>query len=195
MYIFAPDFDAWSFHLSQGAGCKEFVTAVNGREIDYPAPEDWEFRSLKFPFAHDKYSAVMKMKTGKDGKNLINLEPWLEHPPIKAMVENTAIIDEIIYYDKVDGNEITPEQAFANTVHMDPAKKPPSNRPGKKRKLPEETPPAPATPNSSAASSANTPDSVLFAERLKPSDPVATDRCCANALAEVTLLHYETRNL
>ena len=55
---------------------------------------------------------------------------------MKALVEDTNVCDSIVYYD-AHGTEIDEATAFAWSQTMDPSKKPPSKRPGKRALEPE----------------------------------------------------------
>ena len=138
------DFTTWCYKLNgPKEEIKAFVNNTNGKGIEYPPYDGCEYPTCKFPFYHDKLNDVMKMKVKANGIPMMTIEEWMEHETVKQLLEDRAVVDEILYVKAaygVKGPFIEEEEAFNLSATMDPAKKPASNRPGKRAGDPN-TPP------------------------------------------------------
>ena len=150
--FYAPNYQSWDMKITENDGFKDFIEVANGKDTEYPAPAGWQYRSLKFPF---KYNAPRKMMTMKmhEGQPLMSIEEFLEHPTIDALVTDRNVINEILYFTKPGGTEITEAEAFENSRNIDASKKPPSRRPGKRDADAAASAP-PETPTKSSKSAA-----------------------------------------
>ena len=132
----------WSFEI----GTHESSEAINflkvTKEIEFAKPDaDFRYPSVKYPFKWDKAQGAHAVKV-HNGKPIVDIELFLEHPQISPLLDNgTGVVDQILYFDKVGGKEISEEVAIANSKDIDLDKKPAPTRPGK-RKAPDQTPPA-----------------------------------------------------
>ena len=156
VHIVASNWARFKYRVvGQQGQWKMLGEVTNSKNTEYPAPPDHEYPSVKFPFNWVKALKCWEMKPNKQGGNLIGLDDWIEHPQIEEILCDLSIVGEIIYYgDRFGGTEITLEQAIENSHNVDPANKPPSKLPGK-RKAPETE-----TPHSSGGSSSGTPKSA-----------------------------------
>ena len=167
LYFLVTDWQEWAFGLDVPKGHEDgdkFVQAAT-KDLELKAPPGHQYSSAKFNFKSEKlpngeWLFRLKPRADVDG-NVISIEEFLEHSLIQPLVEGPgAIIDAIDYYQRVyKGKELEAEEAFKLSAEMDYAKKPPSQRPGKRAKpeptsIGEGSGSAPPTPAKSTKSNA-----------------------------------------
>ena len=142
LHLFVNNYEEWGYKcIGSEEDSKNFSNQVNGDQARYPPPPGYKYKDLMFPFKWCNYKKCMKLKkfTGVVG-NVLDLEEWMEHPIVEPLITDPDVVYSIVYFNKLDGKEITEDQAFEACRSMDPSKKPPSNRPGK-RPAPSSGPP------------------------------------------------------
>ena len=97
-------------------------------------PPGCNYPSLKFPFNFEKHTGMFRLKrfAGVTG-NLITPEECFENPSIQpGLVEGDNRIIASIDFKGAGNIDIEEDEAFKMAAAMNPAKKPPSKRPGKR---------------------------------------------------------------
>ena len=137
-----PSWYRWAIGLEDKGRGKDGSPFEHGKEIitkllTMPKAEcnvapDYQYETVKYLFSYEAENKVYRIKAGPDGKAIITYGQFLNAPIIEEWLTNSALVDSMVYYDKISGAEITEEQAIENSANEDPKNKPATKRPGKR---------------------------------------------------------------